>query len=52
LAEIEPPLLLLSLAAAKGNQVRAAKLLGMNRNTLRKKLAERGIDAPTVRRMG
>lgn len=52
LAEIEPPLLLLSLAAAKGNQVRAAKLLGMNRNTLRKKLTERGIDAPTVRRMG
>ncbi|API58952.1 nitrogen regulation protein NR(I) [Tardibacter chloracetimidivorans] len=52
LAEIEPPLLLLSLAAARGNQVRAARLLGMNRNTLRKKLAERGIDAPTVRRMG
>mgnify|MGYP003574947140 CR=1 FL=1 len=51
LGEIEPPLLRLSLAAARGNQVRAAKLLGMNRNTLRKKLAERGIDAPAVRRM-
>ncbi len=45
LAEIEVPLLRLSLAATGGNQIRAAKLLGINRNTLRKKLLERGVDA-------
>ena len=52
LAEIEPPLLRLSLSLARGNQVRAARLLGMNRNTLRKKLVERGIDVPATRRPG
>ena len=51
LAEVERPLLLLSLAAAKGNQLKAARLLGINRNTLRKKLAERAIDAADLRRM-
>ena len=49
LAEIEKPLLLLSLAAARGNQIRAARLLGINRNTLRKKLGERRIDAAQMR---
>ncbi len=44
LAEIERPLLRLSLAATGGNQIRAARLLGINRNTLRKKLTERGVD--------
>jgi len=52
LAEVERPLLRLSLAAAKGNQLKAARLLGINRNTLRKKLVERGIDPGDVRRMG
>jgi two-component system nitrogen regulation response regulator GlnG len=52
LAEVERPLLKLSLAAAKGNQLKAARLLGINRNTLRKKLVERGIDPGDVRRMG
>jgi len=44
LAEIEPRLLAHALTATGGNQVRAAKLLGVNRNTLRKKLNERGVD--------
>jgi len=48
LAEIERPLLRLSLAATRGNQIRAARLLGINRNTLRKKLTQRGVD-PTAR---
>ena len=52
LAEVERPLLKLTLAAVKGNQLKAAKLLGINRNTLRKKLTERGIDPSDVRRMG
>ncbi|PTQ10343.1 nitrogen regulation protein NR(I) [Sphingomonas oleivorans] len=49
LAEVERPLLQLSLAAVKGNQLKAAKLLGINRNTLRKKLLEHGVD-PIARR--
>jgi two-component system nitrogen regulation response regulator GlnG len=51
LAEVERPLLRLSMAAAHGNQLRAARLLGINRNTLRKKLTERGIDPADVRKM-
>jgi len=43
LTEIERPLLRLALAATRGNQIRAARLLGINRNTLRKKLTQRGI---------
>jgi two-component system nitrogen regulation response regulator GlnG len=43
LAEIEPPLLRASLAATNGNQLRAADLLGINRNTLRTKLRGRNI---------
>ena len=38
--EVEVPLLSLSLQATRGNQIRAAELLGLNRNTLRKKLRE------------
>jgi two-component system, NtrC family, nitrogen regulation response regulator GlnG len=43
LAEIEPPLLRATLAATNGNQLRAADLLGINRNTLRAKLRERDV---------
>ena len=40
LAEIERPLIRLCLAATRGNQLQAAKLLGINRNTLRKKIRQ------------
>lgn len=43
LSEMEPALLRASLAATRGNQLRAADLLGINRNTLRSKLKERNI---------
>ncbi|MGJ8528296.1 nitrogen regulation protein NR(I) [Maritalea sp.] len=36
--EIEVPLLEITMSACNGNQVKAAQLLGLNRNTLRKKL--------------
>ena len=45
LAELERPLLKATLAAVRGNQLRAADVLGINRNTLRKKLADLGIAA-------
>jgi len=44
LAEVEYPLLLAALAATRGNQIKAAELLGLNRNTLRKKVRERGVN--------
>ena len=40
---VEKPLLEMTLKATGGNQVKAAYILGMNRNTLRKKIAELGI---------
>src|SRR5262245_30378945 len=43
LREIERPLISLSLEATRGNQIRAAELLGLNRNTLRKKIRELDI---------
>jgi two-component system nitrogen regulation response regulator GlnG len=39
IALVERPLLALVMEHAKGNQLRAAEILGLNRNTLRKKLA-------------
>ena len=44
LARVERPLLDLVLAHTGGNQVKAAALLGLNRNTLRKKLAGLGME--------
>ena len=44
LHEMERPLIGLSLEATRGNQVQAASLLGLNRNTLRKKIRELDID--------
>ena len=45
---VEKPLLRAVLRETGGNQVRAAHILGINRNTLRKKLTEHGIDPDTV----
>jgi two-component system nitrogen regulation response regulator GlnG len=49
LREVERPLIMLSLQATRGNQIKAAQLLGLNRNTLRKKIRELDI---TVSRGG
>ena len=43
LREVEHPLLTAALAATRGNQIRAADLLGVNRNTLRKKIRDLDI---------
>lgn len=43
--QVERPLLRFILEKTKGNQVKASEILGINRNTLRKKLAELEIDA-------
>jgi len=43
LQEVEAPLIRLTLAATRGNQIRAAEILGLNRNTLRKKIHDLGI---------
>lgn len=40
---VEKPLLEVILGHAQGNQTRAAELLGINRNTLRKKMQTYGI---------
>lgn len=44
LEEFERPLLEVTLERTGGNQVRAAQILGINRNTLRKKLVHLGIN--------
>jgi two-component system nitrogen regulation response regulator GlnG len=43
LRDVENPLITAALAATRGNQIRAAELLGLNRNTLRKKIREHKI---------
>ena len=41
---VERPMLEVVMGQAQGNQTRAAELLGLNRNTLRKKLQQHGLD--------
>jgi len=46
LERVERPLLETVLSHTDGNQIRAAAILGINRNTLRKKIVELGIELP------
>ncbi len=48
LREVEVPLISAALGATRGNQIKAAELLGLNRNTLRKKIRE--LDIHVMRR--
>ena len=41
---MEKPLIEVTLSVVGGNQLKAAEVLGINRNTLRKKIVELGID--------
>ncbi len=50
IAEVERPLIQMTLASTKGNQIKAAAMLGLNRNTLRKKI--RDLEIPVVRGIG
>ncbi len=50
IAEVERPLIRMTLAATRGNQIKAAEMLGLNRNTLRKKIKD--LDIPIVRGVG
>lgn len=47
LHEVERPLIAMTLALVRGNQLRAAEILGLNRNTLRKKI--RDLDIPVIK---
>ena len=44
ITEIEKPLLEVVMEKSDSNQTRASKVLGINRNTLRKKLQQYGLD--------
>lgn len=50
IAEVERPLIAMTLSATKGNQIKAASVLGLNRNTLRKKI--RDLEIPVIRGLG
>lgn len=47
LNQVEKPLIEFILAKTDNNQSRAAAMLGINRNTLRKKIKQFQIEAPT-----
>ena len=49
IAEVEKPLIMTTLSVTRGNQLKAAEVLGINRNTLRKKIITLGIDPKSNR---
>ena len=49
--EVERPLIQIALDACAGNQLRCAELLGINRNTLRKKVSDLNIEVTRRRRV-
>ena len=51
LKEIEQPLIALSLSATRGNQIKTSELLGINRNTLRKKIKDLDIVVTRSKKM-
>ncbi len=51
LREVELPLIALSLSATRGNQIKTAELLGINRNTLRKKIHDLDIKVTRSKKM-
>jgi DNA-binding NtrC family response regulator len=51
LREVESPLISGALASTRGNQIKAAELLGVNRNTLRKKIRDLDISDHPQRAM-
>jgi two-component system nitrogen regulation response regulator GlnG len=51
LREVEGPLIAVALEATSGNQAKCAELLGINRNTLRKKITDLEIEVTRGRRM-
>tara|TARA_R110002049_G_scaffold23545_10_gene83719 strand:- start:110545 stop:111915 length:1371 start_codon:yes stop_codon:yes gene_type:complete len=51
LREVEGPLIEIALAATAGNQAKCADLLGINRNTLRKKITDLEIEVTRGRKM-
>jgi DNA-binding protein Fis len=48
LARLEKPLIVATLRATGGNQIKAADVLGVNRNTLRKKMRDLAINAKSL----
>jgi len=48
--EVEAPTILAALVATGGNQLKAAELLGINRNTLRTRIRDLGINTRQTRR--
>lgn len=51
MSEVERPLLRLVLNLVNGNKIQAAKILGINRNTLLKKLRDHGLEASSGQRI-